>query len=491
MAIQTDPIRLSTGQTMQDIYELAQLFSLVNLTDNPYTQPGWMPPALLDPKYHPVVRPHGPIILGSSIALGATVILALLKILATQQERRRRNLFLEDWLLVFSIISAIVTFVLTSSCTRFQAGWHVYDVRMESMRNIYTMSMVIDLMSVWIYTLVRVSLLLSFRRLYSPLRTRMQKVCDILVFLKITNFILITAAMVFCVPDRPGIIFDLIGGLRNGADPMGLNIAMCATTFSLDCLILLSPLPLIRQLRYLPEKRKLQIFIIFISGFLFPGAGTRRTVAASAARLWQFTSNKKHIFQDFTWYWVNLEIVNNIEIILSILTSCLPSAKIFYRWAYKKRRFPIGTTHQSRRFPSQAAQLVPSGTVKTAPDAEGASVQTYALPRIYTSEFPPSADKQNDMWRRSRVRQSVLSGMPGLMALLRHSVSIEPEQLPVETETPPSTGEQRIQSGLIMDPPDAYDDEDNFYDCLVPSDSFFPFSTGLTPPPAPRRRNNP
>ncbi|KAF3939190.1 hypothetical protein ABW19_dt0201947 [Dactylella cylindrospora] len=138
MAMESIATRIpSTGQTLGDLYDLAYLFKLVNLTDSPYNKEGWIPPAVLDPAYRPPIRDQIPVIIGSSIALAIVTLLVLVKILTTQLERKSWNLFLEDWLLLFSVLSAIATVTLTSYCMHYQAGWHVYDVRMHNVIALY------------------------------------------------------------------------------------------------------------------------------------------------------------------------------------------------------------------------------------------------------------------------------------------------------------------------------------------------------------------
>jgi len=397
----------STGQTLYDLITIGGLFNLTGSDNSPFDSPSGLPPAFLDPNYIPPKRNEMKIALGSTIGMVIATALVVTRIITTQRYRMTSVPFLEDILLLLSVLSAFVLIILSwITLTKYQAGWHVYDVHAKSLVTLYKLLMITDIIALWTYSITRISLLLSIRRLYSPMRTRMQTVCDVLITMKIMCCIGGVLALVFVSPKHPGAIFDLYTSGKYRARPMTVTIGLCATTLTLDCFVLLSPLPLIPMLKKLSWKRQVQMFCICSFGFL--------TVISSAARLWQFVALQDLVVKDLTWYFGNLEIVNNCEVILAIVTSCLPSAKVFFRWAYDKKAFPQGHIRDRR------------------PNSEHYGDKGYQLSEIDSSASPDA------------------------MASFAVVAFVE------EVEEP---------------------EDDNFYEYLEPSDSFFPSATGLSPPP--------
>ncbi|KAF3931621.1 hypothetical protein ABW20_dc0102821 [Dactylellina cionopaga] len=254
----------------------------------------------------------------------------------------------------------------------------------------------------------------------------MQLVCDILIIFKLLYCLGAFAALVFEVPRHPGVLFDIWRSTMHKARPMNPTIGICAAGLFLDFLILLTPLPLVPKLKKLTARRKVQISLIFLCGFL--------TITASAARLWQIVTLRDAIVSDQTYYVPILELVNYFELVLAITTSCLPSAKFFFRWAYNKKTFPM-----QRR-----------------------------------TDRPTETSRQgffaDETWNSRSDWQS-------LYTINKADLEIS---LPIQHDPPRPTTAKTNNFGLL----DEEDDDDNFYDHLQPSDAFFPLATtGLSPRP--------
>ncbi|EWC46363.1 hypothetical protein DRE_04306 [Drechslerella stenobrocha 248] len=138
----------STGQTVKDLLELNALWSILQVDDNPYISESWLPPAILNPEYIPERQQ------GLKIGLTVVFLFGLLttgslvgfKVITTQKHRAAKTLFLEDWLLVLALFSGyavlIVSFV---SVYKYQAGWHIWDVHIESAEETFKISIQISL----------------------------------------------------------------------------------------------------------------------------------------------------------------------------------------------------------------------------------------------------------------------------------------------------------------------------------------------------------
>ncbi|KAK6346479.1 hypothetical protein TWF696_006609 [Orbilia brochopaga] len=438
----------STGQTTRDLIGLRALWKILQVDHNRYLSDDWLPPALADPAYIPETQE------GLKVGLTLVLLFGLLligisvgfKIVATQRDRTTRILFLEDWLLILALTSGYAVLIVSLvSIYRYQAGWHIWDVHIRNAEQTFKLTMVVNILSVWTYTMTRISLLLSIRRLYSGFPTKMQLVCDVLVVFKILYCLGSFSALIFQVPKHPGILFDIWKSTEFRARPMRPTIGICAAGLFLDCLILLTPLPLVPMLKKLPLKRKVQILLIFLFGFL--------TITASAARLWQIVSLRNAIVADQTYYVPILELVNCFEIILAIITSCLPSAKHFFRWAYNKKTFP--------RFRDER----PAET----------SRQGF---------FADASSQFSDTWNSRFDWQSVYTVKVADLEIITTSVppvrDCDPSASQAQSQGRPISA---ITNGLTL-LEECEDDDDNFYDHLQPSEAFFPSATGLTPRPA-------
>ncbi|KAF3903047.1 hypothetical protein AA313_de0208451 [Arthrobotrys entomopaga] len=426
----------STGQTVGDLLGLKALWEILQVNDNPYLSQGWLPPALADPNYIPERREGLKTGLAVAFPFGMlfTGLLVGAKVATTQRGRPSRLLFLEDWLLILALLSSYAVLIVSCvSMFKYQAGWHIYDVHIKSAEGAFRLIMVINVLSIWTYTITRISLLLSIRRLYSSFKTKMQLICDVLIFCKCLYCIGSFATLVFQVPNHPGVLFDIWKSTTYKARPMLPTIGICAGSVFLDILILLTPLPLISKLKKLPMRRKIKIFIIFLCGFL--------TILASICRLTQIIRFRNAIISDQTYYIPVLELVNYFEIIFAIATGCLPSAKVFFRWAYNRRHFPM-LPGRDRQTDSSRQGFIMEGVAPETWNSRSDWQSLYTLNK---------ADMNKDL------------------------------ALPIQHEIPRPLSSKTNSVALLDDPEE---DDDNFYDHLQPSDAFFPSATtGLSPRP--------
>ncbi|KAF3279016.1 hypothetical protein TWF970_004125 [Orbilia oligospora] len=438
--VDTDAVVVnSTGQTAHDLFQLRALWQILQVDGNPYITEGWLPPGLLDPEYVPHRQEGLKIGLTVAFLFGMlfTGLLVAFKIITTQRGRTTKLLFIEDWLLIIALLSSYAVLIVSfASMYLYQAGWHIWDVHIRSAEGTFRLIMVVNLLTIWTYTVTRISLLLSIRRLYSGFRTRMQLLCDVLVVCKLLYCFGAFAALIFQVPRHPGVLFDIWRSTIHKARPMNPTIGICAAGLALDCLILLTPLPLVPKLKKLKRTRQVQICIIFLCGFL--------TITASAARLWQIISLRHVIVSDQTYYVPLLELVNYFEVVLAIVTSCLPSAKFFFRWAYNKKAFP------RQRRDSRPAETSRQGFFV---DTQSSEIDTWNSRSDWQSLYAITS-------------KADLEIVPSVQQVSRsqRAVSI------------------RTNSFALLD--EWEEDDDNFYDHLQPSEAFFPSATtGLSPRP--------
>lgn len=146
---------------------------------------------------------------------------------------------------------------------KYQAGWHAYDVKYHSILQLYKLCGVNNLILIWIYCTSRASLLISFRRMYTPLQTRITMFIDLLAISKFFTLVICILVFVFAVPERPDAPFNLRVALQYGANILEVDVRLLAAQVSIDTFIFLIPLPLLWKLKNLPKRRIWQIRVLF------------------------------------------------------------------------------------------------------------------------------------------------------------------------------------------------------------------------------------
>ncbi|KAJ6255910.1 hypothetical protein Dda_9369 [Drechslerella dactyloides] len=498
----------STGQTLQDLAELARLRALGGASK----PPGWAPPAVLDPNYVPPVNLDGVAVYTGTVFLVASTLMVAWKIIATQRTRSSKLLFLEDWLLLLALAGQVAYVAITWLANNHQMGWHIYDLKYDSLINLYKYTGAWNLVLLWIYCTSRASLLVSIRRLYSPIKTRIKLLIDILAIGKLFSLICCTFAFVFDVPQHPEALFDLESAVRNGADLLELDIRMLAAQAAFDTVILLLPLPLFWMLRGMPERRRTQTAIVCICVFWVT------TMFAGYTRLVVIIHMKHIIYHDFSWYLPRVVIANHVEIFLTMITTCLPTANLLFKWVYNKPRIPSASAAFRR--------TIRKSRLKRRADSTVESMKTVATDDTYDaewskgdttrSEFSPddSIDiiKPPSIARVKTIDEVALSSnthltikpAPGSAAAsIRRASSIidgfnehrysHSSNYHLQTRTlrfQDLASPSRKSTVSLRDTDVGDEEEDNFYEMLAPSDSFFPLGTGLRPRPRPTVREN-
>ncbi|KAK6359215.1 hypothetical protein TWF696_000379 [Orbilia brochopaga] len=498
-------LTLSTGQTMQDLVQLAGLRNL----SGKHEPLGWVPPALLDPNYVPPVNLAGVDLYTGTAFLAASVLIATWKIVTTQRTRSSKLLFLEDWLLLLALAGQATYMGITWTASKYQMGWHVYDIKYYSLLELYKYTGAWNLVLIWIYCTSRASLLISIRRLYSPIKTRIKLVTDILAIGKVFSLIACTFAFIFDVPQHPEAVFNLVSALKNGADFGKLNIRFMAAQAAFDTIILLLPLPLFWMLKHSPERRRTRAAIVCICGFWVT------TMFAGYARLVVVIHMKGVIYHDFSWYLPRIGIANNVEIFLTMITTCLPTASLFFKWVYNKPRIPsasavlrrtIRKSRLKRRAESTAESMRTAATDDTydtewtkgdtirsefRPDDSITVIKSPSIAKVKTADDASqpnmylTVSKPESTLSSARRSSSAHDGFNERRYSHSSSCHMHTRTLKFQDLASPSR-----KSTLSLRETDMGDDEeDNFYEMLVPSDSFFPLGTGLRPRPAVRRED--
>lgn len=124
------------------------------------------------------------------------------------------------------------------------------------------------LITIWTHGLLRLSFLVSVRRLYSPIRTRMQHVCDGLLFGQVCATFASTFWAIFANPLHPNASWDLPTALRFNVNPVRATLGICIIGLVGDCAILTSPIPLVFRLKNITKRRKNQLIALVVFGFL-------------------------------------------------------------------------------------------------------------------------------------------------------------------------------------------------------------------------------
>ncbi|KAK6360081.1 hypothetical protein TWF730_006235 [Orbilia blumenaviensis] len=482
---------LSTGQTMQDLILLSQLRDLSRNSDRPK---GWIPPALQDPNYVAPVRLKGAHLYSGTVLLAISFLLVSWKVITTQQTRTSKSkvLFLEDWLLLMALAGQITYVVLAWVAQQHQVGWHIYDVRYHSILELYKYTGISNIILIWIYCTSRASLLISIRRMYSPIRTRLKFLIDFLAIGKFFTLVICIFAFIFQVPQHPEAPFNLVSALKNGVDILAADIRLMAAQSAFDTIIMLSPIPLLWKLKNLPRRRKWQILALCGFGVV--------TMLVGYARLGLVIHMQDIIWNDFPWHLPIVGISNNIEIFVVMVTACVPTANLFFKWAYNKPGIPAACTPARRR------RTIRKRGRKKDIDSTMDSIRTEDT---YDTDWMKGDTIQSDQFCRPIENPKALSKIPTIEetpAPLEPALSKPASSLSIEKDRdllPPPTRSSIGNSGYLYrgeasrssrksiislretETGEAEEEEDNFYEMLVPSDAFFPFGTGLRPrPPA-------
>ncbi|KAK6501016.1 hypothetical protein TWF506_003771 [Arthrobotrys conoides] len=472
---------LSTGQTIQDLILLGQL---QNLNPKSRRPAGWVPPALNDPNYVPPVRLKGAHLYSGTAFLAISFLMIAWKIITTQQTRisKSKLLFLEDWLLLMALAGQITYVVLAWVSQEYQVGWHIYDVRYNSLLELYKYTGISNIILIWIYCTSRASLLISIRRMYSPIRTRLKFLIDFLAVGKFFTLIICIFAFIFQVPQHPEAPFNLVSALKNGVNILAADIKLMAVQSAFDTVIMLSPLPLLWKLKNLPRRRRWQILALCGFGIV--------TMSVGYARLGIVIHMQDIIWADFPWHLPIVGISNNVEIFVVMITACVPTANLFFKWAYNKPGIPADcATRSTRRRRTirkhRRKKDLDSDTIQSDQFCRPIENPKNLVQIVTTEETPPS------------ILEPVLT-KPG------SSLSIEKDRDLLPPPTRSSIGNsgylyrgeasrssrKSIISLRETETGEAEEEEDNFYEMLIPSDAFFPFGTGLRPRPPVRLSNS-
>ncbi|KAF3928665.1 hypothetical protein AA313_de0209594 [Arthrobotrys entomopaga] len=489
MSVATATI-LSTGQTIQDLVALANLRDLTGPTEQ--YPPGWLPPALLDKNYVPPVRLGAAHLYSGAITLAISILLVTWKVVTTQRTRTRRLLFLEDWMLLLALAGHVTYMALIWFLCYHQAGWHFYDVKYQNALDLYKYAGVANVTLIWVYCTSRVSLLISIRRMYSPIQTRLKCLIDLFIFGECIAFFICTFCFIFARPEHPETPFNLVAALKYSASTLKINIRLMAVQVAFDSIILFFPFPLLWKLRNLPRGRKVLITAFCSLGVL--------TLAAGYSRLAYVVSVKGAMFYDFTWYLPPVGIFNNIEIFLFMITACLPTANLFFKWAYNKNRIPTGVPRLAR-------------IAMMKRDKTRNQCSTVDTDDTYDPDWSQSGTLRSELSYPIPTKARMRLGLEDHPVELSH-ISQSSQPLPiVEKDIKPASIEIRrtpsytnnirdmsqpswplptrlsivsLGEGNSGEEEEEEEEEDNFYEMLVPSDGFFPSGTALRPRPAVR-----
>ncbi|KAF3906895.1 hypothetical protein ABW21_db0209919 [Orbilia brochopaga] len=494
---------LSTGQTALDLIQLAKLRDLAGS----HERIGWIPPALLNPNYVPPVNLAGVDLYTGTAFLAFSVLICTWKIVATQRTRSTKLLFLEDWLLLLALAGQATYMGITWTARKYQMGWHVYDIKYHSLLELYKYLGAWNLVLIWIYCTSRASLLVSIRRLYSPIETRLKLIIDVLTVGKLFSLIICTCVFIFDIPHHPEAAFNLVSALKHGADFGKLNIRFMAAQAAFDTIILLLPLPLFWMLKHSPERRRTRCAIVCICGFWIT------TMFAGYARLVVVIHMKGVIYHDFSWYLPRIGIANNVEILLTMITTCIPTASLFFKWVYNKPKIPsasavlrrtIRKPRLKKRAESSAESMKTAGTDDTydtdwtkgdtirseiSPDDSITAIKPPPMAKVKSiDDTPPPNNIHLTVSEAESTRpQSPRSANGSINDRERrysHSSSCRTRGRTLRFQDLASPSRKSTLSLRETDMGD--EEEDNFYEMLVPSDSFFPLGTGLRPRPAVR-----
>lgn len=198
-------------------------------------------------------------------------------------------------------------------------------------------------------------------------------------------------------------------------------------------------------------------------------------------------------------------MIRHQRISIYIIIACVPTANLFFKWAYDRPRIPAASTRRRRTIRKYRKKKDPNSTVDTVDttatgdtyinyDAEWSKGDTVhsdwsrteslrPLTRVRTPqthpEFEPEPAEPMAIYKRTdEILDSKDLGFPPP----RRQQSIETKNS-LQPHRMSSAAPRRSSPSLRETEENPEEEEDNFYEMLVPSDAFFPWGTGLRPRP--------
>ncbi|KAK6357761.1 hypothetical protein TWF718_002067 [Orbilia javanica] len=306
----------STGQTPEDITALFDLAILSGASLDQFP----VPPVLTDPNYVPP-RYSRDLLNGFSTATAilATVMVSIRLYVRTKQCRGRYST--DDYCLAIGyLMLATQVIIVLVGVNRFQWGSHTYDMKISSLLLNYKFVYIFEMLFTSTLVMIRLSLLFFLGRLFREASKSFIYLNNALIVCNIIFGVASIFAYTFqCGGDiRPA--WDVYEKFRSGCKPVYIYYVISAFQLALDFASVIVPIRLVRALRGLSVRKKIEVLAMFSLGLSACVISIARCVYLAPVVESLDQSNAS----------VNLTICCLLEGMVAIVAACIPAARQFF-----------------------------------------------------------------------------------------------------------------------------------------------------------------
>ncbi|KAK6516071.1 hypothetical protein TWF506_005984 [Arthrobotrys conoides] len=305
----------STGQTPEDIAGLIDLAVLSGASLDTLA----IPPALTDPTYIPS-RYNQDLLNGfaTATAIIATAMISIRMYLRTKQCRGRYSM--DDYCLAVGYILMVAQWTIVFvGVNRFQWGYHTYDMKLSSLIIDYKFFYVYEMLFTSTLVMVRLSLLFFLGRLFREASRSFIYLNNTLIVCNVVFGISSVFAYTFQCKDVRA-AWDVYVKFKTGCKPLYIYYVISAFQLALDFASVLVPVKLVRALRGLSFKKKVEVLAMFSLGL--------SACVISVARCIYLRPIVEQLDQSNAS--VNLTICCLLEGTVAIVAACVPAARQFF-----------------------------------------------------------------------------------------------------------------------------------------------------------------
>ncbi|KAL2037841.1 hypothetical protein N7G274_009315 [Stereocaulon virgatum] len=316
--------------------------------------PSTPPPLGVVPNFvNPVSLAH-PIVAVSVITSVLAVILVFIRLCSTL--RITRSASYDDGACVLALVFSLAYIGLVVSTN--DHARHGWDIPLSAFTASY-LKIILAETIIGAFALVcsKTSIFLLLFRLFSPTPRFRHLVYIGIIWTAVVGLASIIIAGALCAP-RHGEFFSSLTVAERCSHESILAVTQGTLYMLLDFYMFYLPIPMVMKLQ-MGRKRKIGVLAIFMTGLIACAAST----ASLVYKIKLFRSN------DTLWNGYIVDVLNIVELNVTIMVACMPACASFSRhFLYK---YEIISSIKSRLFASRSSKKGPSGpeTSTTAPSA--------------------------------------------------------------------------------------------------------------------------
>lgn len=354
------------------------------------------------------------------LAVGITLAPALLLVALRIYARLglARKLGIDDYICVFATATTIVFNGIVLSLLDHPAGGalgrHIWDVSLLKLFEYQWPSVVEAIFLRISNTLIKVSLLTFYLRIFVPVRRLTLMIWAGLI--AVVGFLLafLIAALILCLPQAGQTTARLIIPKRCFNELPEFTTAGTIFSVVTDLYILFIPIHLLPSLK-LSRKRKAAVAGVFFIGFFACLAGITNLVI-------RFVRYPPNVLNDFTWDIIDIEIAKIVETNVGLMCACMPVAspvlvgpmrRLFalFNTSFRNQKVDDLGTRGYRDIPVMTGTMSHNGRDATIPRA------TITGLRTLIREISGSGDRREEPTRRNSLHMHTNPSSPRISSM--------------------------------------------------------------------------